>query len=135
MQTKIPAMTGGDVLPSYKKITQPETEPAAEKPSWRPMATPPPGLLLKGTFSFPFAVGVWGWHLMLLLLAIAGVGSALMAVYFSTFPSDDIYSADKWFASAAVRLANFAACAVFIISAVSRLFDYIPRHFGGCEKI
>ncbi|MGA2062948.1 MAG: hypothetical protein ABSG67_20940 [Thermoguttaceae bacterium] len=100
LQTIIPATSGGGVLPSDKKAPQSETELAEEKPSWRPMATPPPGLLLRGTFSFPFAAGVWGWHLMLLLLAIAAVGSALMAVYFSTFPSDDIFSADKWFASA-----------------------------------
>lgn len=100
LQTTIPATTGGGVLPSDKITPQSETELAAEKPGWRPMATPPPGLLLKGTFSFPFAAGVWGWHLMLFLLAIAAVGSASMAVYFSTFPSDDIFSADKWFASA-----------------------------------
>jgi len=73
LQTKIPATTGGDVLTSHKKIPQAETELAAEKSSWRPMATPPQGLLLKGTFSFPFAAGVLGWHFYNLKFAIANL--------------------------------------------------------------
>jgi hypothetical protein len=57
LQTKIPATTGGDVLPSDKKIPQVETDLAAEKPGWRPMATPPLGLFLNCTFTFPFRAG------------------------------------------------------------------------------
>ncbi len=54
LQTKIPATAGGDDLPSHKKTAESETEGEAEKPDWRPMATPPLDLFLRSTFTFPF---------------------------------------------------------------------------------
>jgi hypothetical protein len=57
LQAKIPATSGGHVLPSDKKTPQAETDLAAEKPSWRPMATPPLDLFLRSTFTFPFRAG------------------------------------------------------------------------------
>jgi hypothetical protein len=57
LQTKIPVSGGVNELPPGKKIPQSETELSAEKPRWRPMATPPVDLFLSRTFTFPFRAG------------------------------------------------------------------------------
>jgi hypothetical protein len=57
LQANIPATTGANALPSHKQAMQLETDLAAEKPSWRPMATPPLSLFLSSTFTFPFRAG------------------------------------------------------------------------------
>ena len=96
-----PPETGGKSAPFYKTPACAEdSDAAAEKDTWRPMSAPPPELFFKDTFRFPLTAGPRAWYLMLLMFAAAAVTTVLLAVYFSRFPSDDIFSADKWFASA-----------------------------------
>ncbi len=69
-----------------------------EKATWRPMATPPPGLFLKSTFLFPFTAGPRLWYLILLLLAGAAEAGVQIAIYLAGF-SGGMEIADKWIAS------------------------------------
>jgi hypothetical protein len=100
LQTTIPLKAPERALPSRANAAEQDAEVTGKKTTWRPMETPPLGLFFKGTFVFPFSAGPRGWFLILLMFCIAVAGSASLAVYFGNFPSDDLFSADKWFASA-----------------------------------
>ncbi|MGD0655746.1 MAG: hypothetical protein ABSA16_15520 [Thermoguttaceae bacterium] len=100
LQTKLPLEAAEPTLLSQANALEQDAEIAGKKASWRPMETPSLGLFFKGTFIFPFSAGPRGWLLILLMLCIAVSGSASLAIYFGNFPSNTIFSADKWFASA-----------------------------------
>jgi hypothetical protein len=100
LQTKIPLEAAENALLSQANAPEQDAEVAGKKTTWHPMETPPLVLFFKGTFVFPFSAGPRGWLFILLMLCITVTGSASLAVYFGSFPSNDIFSADKWFASA-----------------------------------
>jgi hypothetical protein len=96
-----PAETGPRNVPRFRTpAVDEDPDAAAEAASWRPMSTPPLGLFFTHTFRFPLSAGPRAWYLALLLFGVAAVGAVFLTIYFSSFPSDDIFSADKWFASA-----------------------------------
>ena len=101
LQTKIPEKAG-ESRTSAKPIApaqdEEDTEAAAGKATWHPMATPPLGLFFKGTFLFPFTVRARVWHFILLIFGCGAAAGVLLAMYFAGF-SGGMEIADKWIAS------------------------------------
>jgi hypothetical protein len=56
LKIKMPVAANGNDLASVTRVPEAETAVEEEKHTWRPMRTPPMGLFLAGTFTFPFRV-------------------------------------------------------------------------------